>query len=99
AGQARPGHGRCERPFHRLGHRQGPCRARGGARLHLPGRGARPARCPARSLARLHPRAALRRGGHRLRRRRLRRARRILGRARFRRPRDRLLGQVAAEGP
>ena len=48
AGQARPRHGRRQRPLDRLGHRQGPRRARRRARLHLPGRGARQARRAAR---------------------------------------------------
>ena len=43
ARQARPHHGRRQRSFDRLGHRQGAGRAGRGARLHLSGRGARQA--------------------------------------------------------
>ena len=52
AGQARPGHGGRQRPFDRLGHRQDAGRARRRARLHLSGRGARPARQAARRVGR-----------------------------------------------
>ena len=38
AGQARPDHGRGQRPVDRLGHRAGAARRRRRARLHLPGR-------------------------------------------------------------
>ena len=45
AGQARPHHGRRQRPLDRLGHRRRLRGAGRGARLHLPGRGAGAAGC------------------------------------------------------
>ena len=98
ARKARPHHGRRQRPFHRLGHRQDPGRARRGTRLHLSGRGARQARGAAGAVARLRSRRPLRRGGHRLGRRGVRDPRPALGRPRLRGPRHRLLRQVAAQG-
>ena len=53
AGQARAGHGGRQRPLDRLGHRQDARRAWRDARLHLSGRGARPAREAAGAVARL----------------------------------------------
>ena len=67
AGQARPDHGRRQRSFDRVGHRESGCRARRGARLHLSGRGARPPRQAASQLRQGKAGAAVRRRRRRLR--------------------------------
>ena len=74
-------------------------RARRGARLHLSGRGARPARQAAGRIGRRQARAAVRRRGHRLGRRGVRRAQEAMGHAGFPGPRHRLLRQERAQGP
>ena len=60
-GQAGPGDGRRQRPFHRLGDCPLPREGRRRARLHLPAAVARQARAAAGRLARLRLRGALRR--------------------------------------
>ena len=98
-GQARPGHGRRQPSFDRLGHRPGVPEGRRGARPDLPGRPAQEARRAAGRRNRRRGRRPLRRDRHGDRRCGLRPGARHVGRARFRRPRHRLLRPRAAHRP